>query len=295
MREKLMEYIQMRINKYVYISSLSGRELVDKDTIARKQRVHEQRGAEIVKCTATGKILSMHKEDDQTGVLYEIYVRYFIKMGEDFYIEEEVDHRYSSWVGDEVLLDYSMNDEGGVTQGNSLPPMEEGEWDRNLRFTYNRMEAVRYAEQWWNSYNPQFQKFEVDCTNYISQCLHAGGAPMVGFPNKSSGWWMRNKAWSYTWSVAHALRWYLPNAKAGFKSKAVSSAELLKPGDVICYDFQGDGRFDHNTIVVAKDKNGMPLVNAHTTNSRMRYWAYEDSTAYTPEIKYRFFHIIDRN
>ena len=37
----------------------------------------------------------------------------------------------------------------------------------------------------------------------------------------------------------------------------------------------------------------MPLVNAHTFNSRMRYWNYEDSTAYTPNMKYRFFTIVD--
>lgn len=73
----------------------------------------------------------------------------------------------------------------------------------------------------------------------------------------------------------------------------VSSAHELSPGDVICYDFEGDGRFDHNTIVVKKNKDGMPLVNAHTSNSRHRYWAYEDSTAYTPSIQYKFFRIGD--
>ena len=38
-------------------------------------------------------------------------------------------------------------------------------------------------------------------------------------------------------------------------------------GDVICYDWDGNGHFQHNTVVVAKDPHGMPLVNAHTTNS----------------------------
>ena len=47
------------------------------------------------------------------------------------------------------------------------------------------------------------------------------------------------------------------------------------------------------TFVVDNDEKGYPLVNAHTTNSRMRYWVYEDSTAWTPEIKYKFFHIED--
>ena len=93
--------------------------------------------------------------------------------------------------------------------------------------------------------------------------------------------------------MANSLRLYLQNSNSGLCAREVSSPEQLLLGDVICYDFEGDGRFDHNTIVVAKDANGMPLVNAHTYNSRMRYWAYEDSSRYTPNIKYKFFTITD--
>ncbi|WP_078381732.1 amidase domain-containing protein [Sutcliffiella halmapala] len=295
MREKLKLHIQSRLDKYVYRSKHSGRVIINSDTISQKQEMHERRGADIVKCSATGRILSMMKEGRDEAAIYEIHIRYLVRQKEELYVEEEVNDRYVLWSGDEVVQDYSINEEGTSEYGCSIPPIEEEvEPNRNYRFTYNRMEAVRYAEQWWNTFNPKYKKFDVDCTNYISQCLHAGGAPMVGYPNKSSGWWMRNNSWSYTWTVAHALRWYLPSAKSGIKGKEVSRAEQLKPGDVICYDFQGDGRFDHNTIVVAKDPNGEPLVNAHTYNSRMRYWKYEDSTAYTPNIKYKFFHILDR-
>ncbi|WP_223700955.1 amidase domain-containing protein [Sutcliffiella deserti] len=295
MREKLMLHIQNQVNRYVYKSKHTGREMMNNDTVFKKQRMHQKRGAEIVKCSASGKIISMKSDGGNEAAVYEVYIGYLIKHGNKLYLEEEADQRYLLWAGEDVVEDYSLNDEGGHEQGFSITPMEEVAEDRNLRFTYNRLEAVRYAEQWWDSYNPKYRKFDVDCTNFISQCLHEGGAPMVGHPNKSSGWWMKGNSWSYTWSVAHALRWYLPSAKAGVKGKEVQSAELLMPGDVICYDFQGDGRFDHNTIVVAKDADGQPLVNAHTYNSRMRYWAYEDSTAYTPKIKYKFFHIIDRD
>ena len=44
---------------------------------------------------------------------------------------------------------------------------------------YNRQAAVQYANLWWNRRNPAFPNFDVDCTNYISQCLLAG-APMRG-------------------------------------------------------------------------------------------------------------------
>lgn len=160
---------------------------------------------------------------------------------------------------------------------------------------YDRTKAVEYAHRYWNSYNPQFIHFDVDCTNYVSQCLWAGGAPMTYRPSRSEGWWYRFLSppqWSFSWSVAHALRWYLGTSKGGLKGEEVEKASLLEPGDVICYDFEGDGRFNHTTIVVAKDENGEPLVNAHTTNSRNRYWAYRDSTAWTPKIRYKFFRIV---
>lgn len=165
----------------------------------------------------------------------------------------------------------------------------------SMRYTYNRLQAVRYAEAWWNDYNPQFRSFDVDCTNFISQCLYAGGIPMRQSGSRSTGWWYRGgnstaALWSYSWAVAHSFRWHLE--KGHIKTEVKPSADLLSLGDVICYDFDGDGHWQHSTIVVAKDINGMPLVNAHTTNSRHRYWDYRDSTAYTPKIQYRFFRII---
>ncbi|MED0678198.1 amidase domain-containing protein [Aneurinibacillus thermoaerophilus] len=179
--------------------------------------------------------------------------------------------------------------------GNDKYEVEDGS-EHGLRYTYDRLQAVRYAEAWWDGYNPQFRHFDVDCTNFISQCLYAGGIPMRYTGNKATGWWYRggnspSAQWSHSWAVAHSFRWYLE--KGGhIKTEVKTSAGELSLGDVICYDFDGDGRWQHSTIVVAKDSQGMPLVNAHTTNSRHRYWDYHDSTAYTPRIQYRFFHIL---
>ena len=163
---------------------------------------------------------------------------------------------------------------------------------RSQRFTYDRSAAVKYAERWWNSRNPAYRSFDVDCTSYVSQCLHAGGAPMVGQGNKSKGWWYSSgKAYSYSWAVAHALRWYLSSDGNVLNAVEVEDPEQLVPGDVICYDFNGDDHWDHNTIVTGQDWYGMPLVNAHSIDSRNRYWAYEDSPAYTDNIQYKLFHI----
>jgi len=164
----------------------------------------------------------------------------------------------------------------------------------DVRGRYDRVRAYKYAELWWNSFNPAYQNMKGnDCTNYISQVLHAGGIPMVNTGNKNSGWWYRaGKApsWSYSWTVAHSLRLALTKL---MKAREVNDPRQLKVGDVICYDWDGDGRWQHNTVVVDFDRYGMPLVNAHTIASHRRYWDYRDSYAYGPRTAYSFFQIPD--
>ncbi|MDT2192932.1 amidase domain-containing protein [Paenibacillus larvae] len=83
---------------------------------------------------------------------------------------------------------------------------------------YDRKEAARYADLWWDQPNPAYLTFEVDCTNYVSQCLFAGGAPMNYTGKRESGWWYSGmegsrELWSYSWAVAHALQSYLPRGR----------------------------------------------------------------------------------
>lgn len=165
-------------------------------------------------------------------------------------------------------------------------------------FRYDRARARRYAETWWNGTNPRYEHFEADCTNFVSQCLFAGGAPMNYTGKRESGWWYQGRdgsreLWSYSWAVAHALHTLLSTSKRGLGAERVNLPHQLSIGDVICYDWDGNGRFQHNAIVTDFDADGMPLVNAHTANSRMRYWDYKDSYAWTPDTIYHFFHITD--
>ncbi|MBB6637990.1 amidase domain-containing protein [Cohnella thailandensis] len=176
----------------------------------------------------------------------------------------------------------------------------EGWFDPSRRgAAYRREEAVAYAEQWWDEGNPSYENFEVNCTNYVSQCIFAGGAPMNYTGRRESGWWYKGKAngqelWSYSWAVANALQAYLSQPRTyGLRAEVVDSPRQLMPGDVICYDWDGSGRYQHNTIVVAFTPDGMPLVNANTVSSRHRYWDYRDSYAWTERTRYKFFHIAD--
>lgn len=293
MREQLQSLLEERALQCVSNQRSSSFPICP--MIERKKESCSKRSAEIVKAKAIGQILYVDENtEDVSSVLYKVHFQYLIKQKGKLYMEEEVEQRKAEFYKGILVDDEKINLYDLHSVRNEDPPAFQAEED-NVRgkFRYDRQKAIQYAERWWNDYNPNYKKFEVDCTNYISQCLHAGKAPMRGYPNRSKGWWMQNNNWSFSWSVANSMRWFLPSSNVGLRAKEVTRAEDLKLGDVICYDFQGDGRFDHTTIVTAKDQFGMPLVNAHTTNSRMRYWAYEDSTAYTENIKYKFFTITD--
>ncbi|WP_243355371.1 amidase domain-containing protein [Bacillus litorisediminis] len=300
MKEILQDLLQNRLDAYVKPSVKAQRFFAEE--IERKLLSVQNRKAEIVKVSGKGKIIKNFTEDDVEKVQYQVRMRYIINQNDNIYLEERVEERQAEIFRFTIVDDYPLFSEADILE-NEQPTVRDfhfgpldmypSEEEERKGYHYDRRRAVRYAETFWNSYNPKYKKFQDNCTNFISQCLHEGGAPMRGYPNRGNGWWMRNNNWSYSWTVANSLRYYLQNSKSGLRAKEVSSPEQLLLGDVICYDFQGDGRFDHNTIVVAKDAYGMPLVNANTYNSRMRYWAYEDSSAYTPNIKYKFYSIVD--
>lgn len=254
----------------------------------RKQLATDK--AMVVQIIGRGKVLQKFFYGQIKEYHYLLYLSFIIKQERSSY-REEVVIPYQLFIDQGKVIKHQKI-QSEVNDHSSIPVLyPEPQSDQNQSFIYDRVAAVAYANRWWNSYNLAYERFAVDCTNYVSQCLYAGGAPIRGMPNQSSGWWYQGENWSFSWSVAHSLRWYLGTSTVGLQGKEVHSALELSPGDVICYDFQGDGRWDHNTIVVAKDAYGSPLVNAHTDNSWHRYWSYEDSPAWTPNIKYKFFQI----
>ncbi len=58
--------------------------------------------------------------------------------------------------------------------------------------SYNRWNAVNYAEEWALSYNtPKYQALNEDCTNFVSQCIRSGGIQYMWYGDRKSylPWW----------------------------------------------------------------------------------------------------------
>lgn len=252
--------------------------------------VYAKRGVTVLRTYGYMNDWQIVQKSNYTLQQYMLHVVFFLKHGHKYYVEER-EYPYQFYERDGKVIEHKQRNVQVVEV--DQVPIDESTRTVDMRNSrsYDRRKAVQYAEQWWNAYNPAFRSFDVDCTNYISQCLLAGGGWMHGEPDRERGWWYGDQSWSFSWAVAHSMRWYLSGATKSISGIQVDGAENLQPGDVICYDFEGSGRWDHTTIVVAKDAENMPLVNAHTDNSRHRYWTYEDSAAWTPNIKYAFFSI----
>ena len=129
---------------------------------------------------------------------------------------------------------------------------------------YNPLLAVQYAKQWAFTYNPNYYNFSSlggDCTNFVSQCLYAGGIQMSYLP---LGWYynsLNDRAPAWT-GVNEFWNFGISNTGAGLKLKE-TSISYLKVGDIIqLYNGQ---RFYHTLLVVNVEKG--IRVSAHDNNA----------------------------
>lgn len=143
---------------------------------------------------------------------------------------------------------------------------------------YNSMEAVDYAKKYALTPNKNYKFFDYssgvggDCTNFLSQCLHAGSAQMVYTPNP---WYYKNISkppyytCSMSWSVAHSLYWFLKNndhiRAPGPKGRETNNPNDINLGDLIFFEDLRH-RIFHGTIVTGFTLDGKPLLSQHSSN-----------------------------
>ena len=118
---------------------------------------------------------------------------------------------------------------------------------------YNNSNAVNYAYKWTDNYKnlrntSQYGYYSVsanDCTNFVSQCLKAGGMKnRSGLYTSKNAWYYNDTKPSHTWGGAQ-------NFYNHWKSRAgvASSVSYLRGGDVVNADFGGDGSIDQTAII----------------------------------------------
>ena len=124
-------------------------------------------------------------------------------------------------------------------------------------YEYNRAAAVQYARLWSLGRNPKFQDYEEwggNCTNFISQCINAGGIPMDhhGENIMKQWYWYSDSKRTPSWTAAQPFFEYLTrNNSDNTENFGVYAAETyydeLELGDIV--QLVKDGKAYHNMII----------------------------------------------
>jgi len=138
--------------------------------------------------------------------------------------------------------------------------------------SYNRNAAASYADSYVNPsahggtnypdyYNSAYYKTQPnDCANFVSQSMHAGGAPYIGWRiHNSSSWWYDNNGtypnqtndddWPLTWvNVDYQYPFMLNHFGTEIPISDVNIGGLLK-GDIVYYDWDAQNGVNHVAVV----------------------------------------------
>ncbi len=162
--------------------------------------------------------------------------------------------------------------------------------------TSNRSNAIDYAYTWsisgGTSRNPAYPDFGADdCTNFISQAMHAGGFAKSGsgdgckHEDTSTKWYVnanpspplwcigdfRNWEWSTSWSVPWPFRNYFAYQNSfaiehGWTLDASVAKYYLSPGDVVQLQYKdGSGNWiSYHTMIATMEDDNELYVTYHS-------------------------------
>lgn len=134
---------------------------------------------------------------------------------------------------------------------------------------YNRSNAIAYAHKWAYGRNPSYYNFDNiggDCTNFVSQCLNAGGAKMNY--TRDTGWYY-NSLYdrAAAWTGVEYLYTFLMNNKGVGPYASELPIEFAQAGDILQLSYDGQ-IFGHSLFVVATQPQ--ILIAAHSDNGDNR-------------------------
>lgn len=277
--QKLKEDMDLAINKKLIPTILSATGALKKSDLGYTKVFFSEGKWVISKAVEYFKIHL--KRDNSEPIVSEGGWNYSFEVAKD----KSGTWKINSWRDDENLMRYPFwNPKPSTTlflqkKEGLIQPMTVGLESR----AYNRVAAANYAINHWNSPNSLWCDYTTtggDCTNFVSQCLLAGG-----WTQKTGSGYCQNDAWfhkgagycwnsstvknySCSWTQAKDLYRYLnfvPNANVIWLG---NTCVVPRIGDIL--QFKGNnGEIVHSAIVVA-------------TNGSYAYIAYRNAAGFEP-------------
>ena len=148
-----------------------------------------------------------------------------------------------------------------------------GRVDPDGEAAFRRKAAVAYAKKWYNKFNPKYKNMSpADCTNFVSQCLKAGGwkekGRIIGILDQGNvDYWFYRSSYCYsdTWSIAPDLiRFAIRNDRLRLRRKPRNAVR----GDV--FVVLEKGKRAHHAMFCIGRKNGWPVIVQHSSQIKKR-------------------------
>lgn len=146
--------------------------------------------------------------------------------------------------------------------------------------TYDRIRASNYAM----TYGPMpgengYHVWNNNCTNFVSQCMRAGGWRDIGGYYKNSDVWWYNGIWpygSYTWAGAQNFNWFLIISGRGSFLRNIWD---MVAGDVVLYDDDKLDGISHAQICHYRSGSGMLYMAQHSPGGNYAWKPLSDVLA----------------
>lgn len=141
---------------------------------------------------------------------------------------------------------------------------------------YDRNAAYNYAYNWWFRRNPAYADFSGglggDCTNFVSQCLRAGGGLNDGDSNPWYYYTSTNRTASWT-GVPYLWNYLVANSGSAYGPYGYSSSFYdLQVADIVQFRWASSGVFQHAMLINRIYYSlGWPA-NLYLTGHSGEYW-----------------------
>ena len=154
--------------------------------------------------------------------------------------------------------------------------------------SYSGSKAATYADYWTCDTNTgvlcrngAYQSLGNDCTNFVSQALHAGGLP---YSSGAWEWKPYDRAWAYAPSLIGFIQHHYPNSTFTRYSGSGLSAHYTSGlvGDLVFYDWGKGSGYSHVAMIVGWGTRGYyytqygagDYMDQHTSDRYHAPWNY---------------------
>lgn len=153
----------------------------------------------------------------------------------------------------------------------------------------SRESAVKWATE---NYNKQQLGFMSECTIFVSRALWAAGFEQTRtWTNATKDADLQGGFGAWNWVTQSSVPSKAATVAQTFVEEMIASgradrvpitwtdntASGAQLGDVIAYDWDGDGHIDHVALVTSLNAEGYPSVTQKTTDQLNRYWSWSET------------------